>query len=328
MKLPPLLLLLLCAVTAVRAVEIGQPFELSREHPAGSVVGGIRLLGALKLGTATTDGRAAVELSGLAWDEDEGVLYAVSDEGYLVHLKPRFDQDHYLAGVELLSTHPLQGPAGRPLAKGQRDAEGLAIRQGDNGVAGDTLLAVSYEVEPRIWLHRPDGRFLEALELPPPLADAKHYRGRNAALESLTWSPLLGWLTAPQKPLKGTPAREFRLYGLAGDSWSYPPLDPEHSDQVGMAGLGDDRVLLLERVYRSFFQPVVFALRRLHPAPGGGAAAVREVFRFNSSEGWRVDNFEGLAHHHGRRYFMVSDDNQSAIQKTLLVYFELLEEGP
>ena len=319
---------MLCTALAVRAVEIGRPFELSSGHPPGSEIGGIRLLGALKLGTATVDGRAAVELSGLAWDQDEGLLYAVSDDGFLAHLRPRFDRNGYLSGVDLVATFPLQGPEERPLAREEQDAEGLAIRKGDNGIRGDTVLAVSYEVRPRIWLHRPDGGYLGALELQPALRDAGNYVGRNAALESLTWSPRLGWITAPQIRLKGTPREEFRIYDLEGNYWSYPPLDPEHSDQVGMASLGEDRLLLLERVYKSLFQPVIFALRRLRPEPGTHTASVGEVFRFNTAEGWRVDNFEGLAHHRGRRYFMVSDDNQSVVQKTLLVYFELLEEGP
>jgi hypothetical protein len=40
-----------------------------------------------------------------------------------------------------------------------------------------------------------------------------------------------------------------------------------------------------------------------------------------------VDNFEGLSHHQGLKFFMVSDDNFKALQKTLLVYFELTSTG-
>jgi hypothetical protein len=38
-----------------------------------------------------------------------------------------------------------------------------------------------------------------------------------------------------------------------------------------------------------------------------------------------VDNFEGIAHHRDNRYFLVSDDNNSALQSTVLVYFEILD---
>jgi hypothetical protein len=40
-----------------------------------------------------------------------------------------------------------------------------------------------------------------------------------------------------------------------------------------------------------------------------------------------VDNFEGLSRHQGAKFFMVSDDNFNALQKTLLVYFELAGMG-
>ena len=37
-----------------------------------------------------------------------------------------------------------------------------------------------------------------------------------------------------------------------------------------------------------------------------------------------MDNYEGLTRHTGNRYFMISDDNESFMQQTLLVYFEVL----
>jgi hypothetical protein len=37
-----------------------------------------------------------------------------------------------------------------------------------------------------------------------------------------------------------------------------------------------------------------------------------------------MDNFEGLAHHEGNRYFMISDDGRNPLQRTILMYFEIL----
>ena len=51
--------------------------------------------------------------------------------------------------------------------------------------------------------------------------------------------------------------------------------------------------------------------------------AREEIARFDSSQGWAVDNFEGVAHHIDNRYFIVSDDNANPQQKTLLVYLAL-----
>ena len=48
----------------------------------------------------------------------------------------------------------------------------------------------------------------------------------------------------------------------------------------------------------------------------------------DSDHGLQIDNFEGLARHQSNRFFMVSDDNSVFIQRTLLVYFELLADQP
>ena len=45
--------------------------------------------------------------------------------------------------------------------------------------------------------------------------------------------------------------------------------------------------------------------------------------KFNSSEGWLLDNFEGLARVGKNRYVMISDDNDNFFQQTLLMYFEV-----
>jgi hypothetical protein len=49
------------------------------------------------------------------------------------------------------------------------------------------------------------------------------------------------------------------------------------------------------------------------------------VTTLDSDQDLHIDNFEGLARHRGNRFFMVSDDNGVFIQRTLLLYFELVE---
>ena len=48
----------------------------------------------------------------------------------------------------------------------------------------------------------------------------------------------------------------------------------------------------------------------------------------DSSVGWRIDNFEGLARHRGLRFFLVSDDNENALQTTILLYLEIVDPLP
>ena len=45
--------------------------------------------------------------------------------------------------------------------------------------------------------------------------------------------------------------------------------------------------------------------------------------RFDSSDGWLLDNFEGLTHLKDNQYLMVSDNNQNPFQRTIMVLFEI-----
>ena len=55
-------------------------------------------------------------------------------------------------------------------------------------------------------------------------------------------------------------------------------------------------------------------------------AAVETVALLDTAQGYQIDNFEGLTRHKGNRFFMVSDNNDLFVQRTLLLYFELAEQ--
>lgn len=319
-----LLALLALAPLRLHAADIGRPFALAAALHPGERYMHIRYLGALELSGESIEGYAPHGLSGLAWDADEGLLYAVSDRGYLLHLRPVFAHGR-LAGLDFLAAHALRDPQGKPLSGAYADAEGLALRRGANGRRGDSQLFVSFEVHPRIVAYRPDGRYLHSQRLPPQLTDISAYRGRNAALESCTFAPGYGILTAPQLPLRSAPRTGATIYAMDGRRWHFDRLDARDSAIVDLAPAGRGAVLVLERRYRSVFEPLIFNLRlvRLGLADRQGRAPVEELAQFDNFHGWRLDNFEGLALHRDRRYFMISDDNGSALQRTLLVYFEI-----
>lgn len=306
------------------AEPVGTPMEFSRKIKTGGHFMQVRLLGLLRLSNTPVDGLPANELSGLAWDEDEQLLYAVSDKGHLVHLRPQF-KDGILTGVDFLHAYPLLDEQGRKLKHGLTDAEDLAIRNADNGKHGDSELVVSFEGTPRLTRHRPDGTWIGEEALPVVLRDKRNYQGTNAELEAVALHPQFGLLTAPQKPLKTESAGLMSLYAQSGRQWQFAPIDTEDSDIVSLAVTPKNEVLILERRYKNFFMPIIFAVRRvrLEEQPEGGLLTVEDVARFTNTEGFQIDNFEGLAHHQGNRYFMISDDNNSAIQQTLLLYFEI-----
>ncbi len=286
---------------------------------------GIRLLGTLRLPPRTVDGLRFAGLSALAWDEDEQLLYAVSDLGRLFHIRPVFDGSR-LASAELVAGHPLTDAEGRALRYPWSDAEGLTLRGADDGIAGNTELIVSFEHRPRVRVYDPRGRRLRAEPLPAFLENPRSYAHPNRALESVTLHPRWGLLVAPELPLRGSDA--VPIFSQDGRRWAYPLSPAPGSALVALETLPDGSLLALERAFVAPYLPFSIHLRRVELPAEDNAVRVADVASFNTAAGWRLDNFEGLAHHRGQRFFMISDDNDSIWQSTLLVYFELLPHAP
>lgn len=285
----------------------------------------IRLLGALRLARTEIDGLRLCGLSGLAWDEDAGLLYAISDRGILFHLQPAFDDRGYLAGARAVAAFPLQTASGKAVRSPFDDAEGLAIRNGDNKIQGDAELLVSFEVKPRVVRYDPAGRRRGEDPLPATLRNPRNYRDANQALEALTIDPRWGILTGSETPLRNDPPGLIRIFATGGRFWLYPLGKAPNSALVAMEALPDGGLLTLERAFVSPLQPLVISLRRTEPLAPGKPRLLRvtDTAIFDSGQGWLLDNFEGLARQRGRRFFMISDDNCNGWQATLLVYFEL-----
>ncbi len=328
------MLKILLAMLLMGTLEIGAcadwnspttPISLSQQVAAGDRYMGMRLLGALRLSAAPVNDLAPRGLSGLAWDEDAGLLYALADSGSLFHLRPIFSAG-LLTDVQIVAAYPLLNAKGKPLRPPLADSESLAITKGSNGVPGDSVLIVSFEGQPRIARYTPTGKWLQDESLPPSLRDADRYANSNKALESLTLHGQWGLLTAPEWPLREGPTGYVPIFSLtAKRSWLYPLYKAPNSALVDMTALPDGSLLTLERAFVSLLHPVVISLRRTSlPANPTKPLQVEEVAVFDTSQGWLLDNFEGLARHREQRFFMVSDDNRSALQSTLLVYFELL----
>ena len=287
---------------------------------------GVRLLGALRLPTEPVDGQRLEGISGLAWDQDEGLLYALSDLGRVFHLRPRFNAGQ-LTDLQRLAAYALRERSGKPLGKFHRDAEGLALLNGADGVTGNGQLLVSFEIDPRLRRYTPDGAALGDLALPAELRTVRRYSNPNTGLEAVTVHPRWGVLLAPERPLRGRPPGAVTVYSLGDQNrrWRYPLHPAAGSSLVAFEALADGTLLTLERAYVGLTRPLIISLRRARLGADGAAAEVSDVAVFDTSKGWLLDNFEALAVHQGRRFFIASDDNSSFLQSTLLVYLELIE---
>jgi hypothetical protein len=325
-----LLAALLTAQHARAAEELlainAKPVPLAENLAVGERVGAFRFLGMLVIPSVVVNGVRLSQLSDIAWDDDSGTLYAVSDKGGLFHLRPIF-RDNVLVDVKLSRAVPLRElKTDQPLRHKRADAEGLTITRRNNGRGSSLELLISFERFPRIVRYRPDGYAIAELPLPPPLANPKAYVDENRMLESVCYDPQYGVLTMPELALKNEAPGYNRLYSLAGKSWRYPQ---DQNRVVSLACLGNGEVLVLESDFGIHFWRSQISLKRTRLSDSTSTDTplqVQTLFTLDAGEGYQIDNFEGIAHHRGKRYFLVSDNNDFFLQQTLLLYFELIEE--
>lgn len=269
-----------------------------------------------------------VELSDLAWDEDEQLLYAVSDEGMLYHLTLDF-KDNKLQTINFVNAMRLTDKNKAPLKGRDQDSEGLSLINGNNGKRGDSQLIISFENKPRIAFHNTQGKFVKKIKTAKKLNKRKRYRGGNKALESVTLHPQHGVLTASERPLKAKPISTQTVYSSTGKEWNFKASALKNSSITAIEVMSNNKLLILERAYNGLLSPVVISLRELNLQNCGGSRLcnTKLIAKFDSSDGWIIDNFEGLTRIRDNQYLMVSDNNKNPLQKTLMVFFEVLDES-
>ena len=339
---PIIILLLTVVVTAGASAESLAEFKTLRTSVVGPLkdggrIGRIQIHGMLELPNITVDGHRFTQLSALAWDEDDDILYAVSDKGALFWLRPVIN-NRTLVDLQLIkavrlydiNTGSVRGKRGtvenKPLRGGRIDAEGMEILNGRNGINGDAQLLISFERFPRIVGYSPEGFVQHDYPLPKPLNKVNAYRSRNKMLEGVCRSPVHGILTAPEAPLRSEQKNMTRIFNLHGKSWPY--LIHEGSHIVSLESFGKDGVLILERDFRLALGHTVITLKKiasLPKVPQPSPVASQTMAVLDSKSSLLLDNFEGLAKHDGNYYFMISDNNDIFLQRTLLLYFELMD---
>ncbi|MEJ1298295.1 MAG: esterase-like activity of phytase family protein [Candidatus Sedimenticola sp. (ex Thyasira tokunagai)] len=307
---------LLSSPLTLQALEIGTPITLSDQVASNDEYMKLQLRGVL-----TLKGDASLaELSDLAWDEDEQILYGITDRGRLLHLQPRIEEG-ILLGMELLTHYPLLEKSGKATSGSRQDAEGLTLENSYNGIRGDSRLLVSFERDHRIIRHMPDGRHKGQIDIPPGLKKPAFRPTGNKGMEALTLHPKFGVITGTEKPQ--SPGTSF-LFSSKGKQWSYA-AENEYSALVSLETLPDGGLLILQRAYRGLLSPLVITLSRIRQQELElhQRLSLETVAQFDTTKGWRTQNFEGLTRHQGKRFFMVSDDNNMPWASTQLVYFEL-----
>lgn len=270
----------------------------------------------------TVNGVKISELSGLAWDQDEQLLYAISDKGALFHFTLDI-QGNRLQAANAVYAANLMDKEGRRIKKGRRDSEGLTLMNANNGKPGDSQLVIAFEGVPRIIRFTPQGKAIKNISLPAELDDNRAYQHGNDSLESVTFHPRYGFMTAPEMPLKGEPRNLHTLYSTKGQQWSFMAYPAKNSGISALEALADGNLLVMERAWSGFPNPLVVSLRYLdfQQCSKDHACTLQDLQVLSSH--LLVDNYEGLTHIQGNQYLMVGDDGNEDFLPTTLTLFTL-----
>lgn len=309
-------LLAALAITPLAAAPIeitATPVPLNDKDPAQATAGKLKYRGGVAL--KSPEGRFG-GFSALAVSADGQRLIAISDKGRRLDAKILYTPEGNLAGLAEADLGSLAGEDGRPLSlPSERDAEGMAV-----GPAGEVI--VSFERDHRFLRYLPGQAIPERIPEPEELKFAPG----NGGVEGIAFLKD-GRLLAIAEELK----RGNRAVGWVSDATSWSPLTYALDDGFAVSDLtalpsGD--ILALERRYTLRLATVV-RVRRIPAATIVPGADLNPELIAELRPPLTMDNMEGLAARQdadGRTLvYMISDDNFTFLQKTLLLMFELME---
>ncbi|NNU81586.1 esterase-like activity of phytase family protein [Halovulum dunhuangense] len=254
--------------------------------------------------------RAVASLSGLALDPDGNRFVAVNDKGFFVTGQLERTEGR-LTGVSLLASGPLLDPRGASVRRYDVDAEGVTL-------GPDGRLHISFEANHRVWAYAD----LAGPADPLPIPAAFRALQNNSGLEALFTGPDGAIHAIPER--SGELDRPFPVYRFDGTRWDVAftvPRRPPHL--VTGADLGPDgRLYLLERHWNGLLS-FSSRIRSFRINPDG----LRDELILLESPLGTYDNLEGISvwrDPQGRiRVTVISDDNNSILQRTEIVEFRL-----
>ena len=254
------------------------------------------------------------ELSGLAWDQDEQLLYAVSDLGHIIHFKVDV-RGNKIASVEEVFYGPLELTVGQETF---HDTEDLVAINSANGKQGDSEIAVVFEDGPAAARFSSKGQFVESIPLPGPLLDRDSYRQANQRLESIALTPDHGFLIGPQTPLVGQSRKRHTLYATDGSQWRYKAVKKHRTSTKALEQMPDGTLLVVEALNDGGFLGAI--------GLGGKEAHIRRldlghcenpkkcpVVDYRTSTGEPIrGRFEGITNITDDLFLMVTDETFGA----------------
>jgi len=303
--------------THARLVEL-VPIEVDRKRAERRNFGSLTLFSAFQL--ASKDKRFG-GLSGLSVGRD-GRLYAVSDHGFWLSASMLLDPDGALKDLVDWRIAPILTTTKLPVRGSLRDAEALAQ-------ARDGSFLVAFEGLHRIWRYSLPPRTFESTPVSVQIPSAVAQAPSNGGIEALT-TLADGRLLIIAEELEN-PDGSVKAWVIDDGQFTELSYLPDKGFRVtDCAALINGDVLVLERRYVPFG---ILSARLTRVKAGslrpGAKLAGKELLKLEQP--LAVENFEGIAVQqtsNGTMIFIVSDDNYSSFQQTLLLQFLLSDSDP
>jgi hypothetical protein len=265
-------------------------------------------------------------LSGLLMGRDGKQFVAITDKGFWLTGRIVYEGARP-AGIADVVMAPMLGPGGQRLAaRGWYDTEALA----DDGQG---RLYVGIERVNRIvkFDFGRDGALARAepVAAPPPIRALPHNRGIEALAFLPKASRFAGAMVAfSERGLdEAGNIRAFVIGRPAAGGFSVRRTDDFDISDCVLLPSAD--LLLLERRF-SWAKGVAIRLRRIAVASIAPGALVDGPTLLFADMGFQIDNMEALGIHRTAQgetvLTLLSDDNFSVLQRTLLLQFTLLDE--
>jgi len=287
--------------------------DVDPKRPGRKTFGSLTLLSAFQL--ESKDKRFG-GLSGLSVGAD-GKLYAISDRGYWLSASMQFDSNGALMNLVDWQIAPMLTTTKTPVTGRLRDAEALALAQ-------DGSFLVAFEGNHRIWRYNPPPNTFNSTPVSVKIPLAIRRAPSNGGLEGLTLLPdgrlliLTEEFANADGSFKGWLIEEGKSAEL-----SYVPADGFRVTDCAALPNGD--VLVLERRYTLIaILSARIALVKADTVQPGAKLTGKELLRLEQP--LAAENYEGIAikqTSNGTMIFIVSDDNYSSFQQTLLLQFLL-----
>jgi hypothetical protein len=322
--------------SAVPAAEPGfAPIEMTAKpidafwtgHPDGKF-GALEFRGGIEL---VSSDHAFGSLSGLDFAADGETVYAVTDTG-LWFTARLVEEGGRLTGVEAARLAPILDRGGKPLhGKHLGDAEGLRLTT--RGGREAALVSFEQVNDLRLFVPAPDLALAKPREvkLPPTLRGLSPNKGLESVAVAPVDGPLAGSavLIAERSLDASSNNRAWVIEGPRAGAFSV--LRTKDFDVTDADFLPDGDLLILERKF-NLTDGLAMRIRRIAVADIKPGATVDGETLIEADMDYQIDNMEGLAVRHGAdgetTILLVSDDNQSFLQRTLVLEFALSPDVP